>query len=369
MTPLSPDNIVYENRYITFSELRPSTLLRDARLALKVSKVFPLPDWVKSEVVRYFLKYLEVTRSSVVVLEDGDGFFCLVPYRHRFLNINRVLEKFDDVFDRASKRFKVGVWLTLTTNPDMYSNDSYLEYRYKIVEALNRFLSWFRKSFGKVSYINAIEFTDSGLIHFHIIIFGLSRIEDAHKFMQRLRGWGFGYVHYMVSIVNDGAGWRPKVVRIENCDGGAIPRDVIIASRIGLKNYLKKYLMKTLRSIVALNSIFNASTLDGIHRVFQTSIQDGFSRSGLGSSKNGVLGSTTISDIWKLAFYWALRLRFFTCSHDILEGGRGIRLGRYSFVGVYLIERYIVYNNYYHDWLSYPDFLCLDVESIMELMF
>jgi len=336
---------------------------------LKAFRVFPLPGWARDEVVRYFRRYLEVTKASIIVLEDEDGFFCFVPYRHRFRSVKKVLERFDDVFDRASRRFNVGVWLTLTTDPKVYSNSSYLEYRYKITKALNRFLSWLRRKFGKVSYINVIEFTDSGLIHFHILLLGISRIEDAYKFMRRLRRWGFGRVHYMVSIVNRGK-WVPKkVIKIENCDGGGLEGNILAMAKMGLRNYLKKYLMKTLRSIKAFNSIFNASTLDSNLGVFQTTSQDGQSRSSGALSMNGVLGPTSSGIDWKLAFYWALRLRFFTCSRDLMRSSNNIRLGRYDFVGVVWVERYIIYNNYYHDWLSEPVFLCLDISSITELMF
>ena len=330
-----------------------------------------MPDWVKVEVSRYFKRYLEVTKSFAIVLKDKIG-FCLLPYRHRFRNVNDVLRKFEEIFNRASKQYRYGVWLTITTNPDMYSNDSYLEYRYKIVEALNRFFAWLRKRFGKVSYINAIEFTDSGLIHFHVVIFGLSRIEDAHLFMRRLRKWGFGYVHYMVSIVNDNGFWRPKNIVVDNCDGGGIPKDFIVASRVGLKNYLKKYLSKTLKAIGVLNSILSStSTLDSKLGVFQTSLLNRPLQNGLGLSMNGVLGPTSSisSSLWKLAFYWALRLRFFTYSRDLMRSSNKIRLGRYRFAGVFLIERYIEVDGYWHDWLSYPEPLCSDIVSITELMF
>jgi len=312
--------------------------------------------------VKLFVKYIEVTRSSVVVLEDEDGFFCYVPYRHRFSG-NEIVQRFDEVFNRASKKYRMGVWVTLTTDPKVYSNDSYLSYRYKIVKALNRFLSWLRKRFGRISYICVIEFTDSGLIHFHVVIFGLGRIEDYRVFTKRLVNWGFGRVNYLYQIVNINNEWKPrKVVRIDYCDGGGIPKEFSIVSRIGLKNYLKKYISKSLRSIRYINSILSASnsSLDFIYSVSQTELKDGTSRNGLDTLKNGV---------WKLALYWALRLRFFSYSKNIMVSSKRIRVGRYSFVGVFSIERYIFYNNYFHDWLTYPTFLCIDVVSATEVMF
>jgi len=354
----------YDSSDISFAVLSPHSLLRDARETLRVSRVFSLSDWVKASIVEYFLKYLDVSKARVIVLEDEDGFYCTVPYKTRFHSIGDVLRRFDVVFANASRRFRVGVWVTLTTDPKMYENMDYLTYRYEIVKALNRFFAWLRKRFGRVSYINVIEFTDSGLIHFHIVVFGLSRIEDYRVFTKRLIEWGFGKINFMYVIVNVNGVWKPKrVVNIDNCDGAGLPKDFVLASRMGLRNYLKKYLTKTL------------SSLDFITRVFQTESKDGISQSREDLSKNGVVSSaaSTINiaaALWKLAFYWALRLRFFTYSRDLgVVSRKRIRLLRYRFVGVFSIEHYVVYNGYWHDWLEYPEFLCFDVVSATELMF
>jgi hypothetical protein len=120
-----------------------------------------------------------------------------------------------------------------------------------------------------------------------------------------------------------------------------------------------------------------SGSLDFITGVFQTESKDGISQSREDLSKNGVVVSATSTNIsniaaaiWKLAFYWALRLRFFTYSRDLgVVSRRRIKLLRYSFVGVFTIERYVVIGNYYHDWISEPTFLCFDVESITEALF
>ena len=327
--------------------------------------------------MKLFVKYIEVTRSSVVVLEDEDGFFCYLPYRHRFSDVSEIIQRFYEVFEKASRRYRVGVWLTLTFNPKDLEKMDYLSYRYYAMKCLNRFLSWLRKRYRGVdwAYLCSIEFMENGLIHFHIVVFGLRRIEDAYVFMRRLRGWGFGYVHYMYVIVNRDGNWFPaKVVRVDNCDGAGLPKELLIASRIGLKNYLAKYMSKTLKAIKHIYSILSSSTgtLDSIYSVSQTSLQSGISQNSYGLSKNGTLAtvtSTIISNIWKLALYWALRLRFFSYSKNIMVSSKRIRIGRYSFIGVFSIERYIFYNNYFHDWLLYPAFLCIDVVSATEVIY
>jgi hypothetical protein len=351
--------------------------LRDARSTLKVSRVYPLSDWVKQQVVEYFLRYLDLTRFRVIVLEDEDGFYCTVPYKTRFHSIEDVLRRFDVVFGNASKRYRYGVWVTLTTDPKMYEGYDYLRYRYEFMKAWNRALAWFRKRFKRVSYIAVFEFTDSGLIHFHIVVFGLSRIEDYRVFTRRLIGWGFGKINFMYQIVNVDGVWRPrKIINIDNCDGAGLPKDFILASRLGLRSYLKKYLTKTLKAVKAIGILGSPSgSLDFITRVFQTESKDGISQSREDLSKNGVVSSATstiniAAALWKLAFYWALRLRFFTYSRDLgVVSRKRIRLLRYRFVGVFSVERYVVYNGYWHDWLEYPEFLCFDVVSATELMF
>jgi hypothetical protein len=346
---------------------------------LCVSRVYPLPDWVKQQVIEYFLRYLDVSKASAGVLEDEDGFYCTVPYKTRFHSIESVLRRFDVVF--ASKRYRVGVWVTLTTDPKAYEKMDYLRYRYEIMKALNRFFSWLRKKFKKISYINVVEFTDSGLIHFHIVVFGLSRIEDYRVFTRRLIGWGFGKINFMYVIVNDNGVWRPKrVINIDNCDGGGLPKDFLLASRMGLRNYLKKYLTKTLKAMEYVNSILSSpnSSLDSILGVFQTVSKSGISQNTTESTKDRIMGSATSTNtsniaaaaLWKLAMYWALRLRFFTYSRDLgVVSRRRVRLMRYHFVGVINVARYIIFNGYWHDWLENPEFLCFDVESITELMF
>ena len=356
--------------------------MHDARVSLKVSRVYPLSDWVKQQVVEYFIRYLDIVRFRVIVLEDEDGFYCTVPYRTRFHDVGGVIERFNEVFDLATRSSREGVWLVITTDPAKFENMDYLSYRYEFMKAWNRALAWFRKKFKRVSYIAVFEFTESGLLHIHVIFFGLKRIEDAYKFMKRLEDWGFGRVHYMVSIVNENGVWRPKVLskyyyKIDNCDGAGLPKDIILASRMGLKNYLKKYLTKTLKAMEKINSILNSpsGTLDSILGVFQTVSKSGISQSLGTSSKDGVVAgstSTSISNIavalWKLAMYWALRLRFFTYSRDLWAVKR-IRLMRYHSVGVFSVERYVVVNNYWIDWLESPMFLCFDVESATELLF
>jgi hypothetical protein len=370
---------VYSN--ISFSVLSPHSLLHDARVSLKASRVYPLFDWVKQQVVEYFIRYLDVSKARVIVLEDEDGFYCTVPYKTRFHSVDSILRNFNEVFDLATRSNREGVWLVITTNPAKFEKMDYLSYRYEFMRSWNRALAWFRKKFKRVSYIAVFEFTDSGLLHIHVIFFGLKRIEDAYKFMKRLEDWGFGRVHYMVSVVNENGVWRPKVLskyyhKIDNCDGAGLPKDVIVASRLGLRNYLKKYLTKTLKAMEKINSILNSpsSTLDFITGVFQTELKSGISQSLGALSKNGVMSSATSTSsiaaaIWKLAMYWALRLRFFTYSRDLGVRVRRVKLMRYHFVGVFAVERYIVANYYYHDWISDPAFLCFDVESITELMF
>ena len=71
-----------------------------------------------------------------------------------------------------------------------------------------------------------------------------------------------------------------------------------------------------------------------------------------------------------MALYWALMLRFFTYSRDLgVVSRKRVKLLRYHRVGVISVERYVVFNGYWYDWLENPEFLCFDVESITELMF
>jgi len=236
-------------------------------------------DWVYlDELLR---DYVDDVRDRVVVLGRYVGSELVVRflrYRHRFLNseLRRRLRVFDLVFERASMIYNVGVFLTLTMNPNCYSN--LYDACKRISEALNRLMSFLSRRLGRRPlYVAVLEPQDSGNPHLHVVMFGVGRVEDHFKLTRILVRHGFGYVHFEYKVMLSRGRWVWANSRPGNCN--------VIDVRI----YLRKYLEKE----------FNVN--DG--RAFS-----------------------------KLGFYFASNKRFYTCSRSLLDR-RGKKRGGWFFIG------------------------------------
>ena len=239
-------------------------------------KQLTLDDWVVLN--ELFNGYLEDTGHRVILLLDECGGSTLwIGYKHRFTKsgIRRLLRRFNSVFNKANK-FTYGVWLTLTVDPKKYNN--IIEMRYELQKAWNRFMSWLRKRLGfRPPYIRIIEFTKSGLVHYHVVLLGVRRIGDKKTVVTpELERIGFGKVNFMYTIVNRNGKWIPKKLleaMKKNVDGAGLPSN--------LKSYLKKYLVKA----------FNDLDLESM--------------------------SVNIDQVNPLTLYWGLNSRFFTYSKAV----------------------------------------------------
>jgi len=228
----------------------------------------------------YFLlsRYIDDVSRKVIVLKHVEmDSFRFLRYRHRFLKreLKKVLDRYNRVFDNASRSYDEGVFLTLTMNPSCYSN--LYQASQRISECLNRFLSFLSKRYGKrLDYISVLEPQDSGNPHLHVIVFGIPRIEDHRKLTHILVKQRFGYIHYEYGIRKDENGnwvWRN-------------PANKPKTNTMDVKAYLRKYLTK----------------------VFHRALSD---------SPQGHGQGLRLSD-YKLAFYFASNNRFFTCSRALM---------------------------------------------------
>ena len=259
-------------------------------------------DW---ETLDFLLsQYVDDVCRRVIVLKHVEmDSFKFLRYRHRFLKreLERVLDYYDRVFDNASRNYGEGVFITLTMNPSSYSN-LYQASR-RIGEALNRFMSFLSKRYGRrLDYICVPEPMDSGNPHLHVIVFGISRIEDHYKLTNILAKQGFGYIHYEYGIHKDKNGnwvWRNRANK---------PR----TKTMDVKAYLRKYLTK----------------------VFHRALSD---------SSRGHGQGLCLSD-YKLAFYFASNKRFFTCSRALMVRREKFSCGLWVYVGSW-------------HWLDVPDWI------------
>nr|AGL12826.1 RepTP2 [Thermococcus prieurii]AVP12428.1 RepTP2 [E. coli-T. kodakarensis shuttle vector pTPTK1]AVP12434.1 RepTP2 [E. coli-T. kodakarensis shuttle vector pTPTK2]AVP12439.1 RepTP2 [E. coli-T. kodakarensis shuttle vector pTPTK3] len=205
------------------------------------------------------------------------------------------LERYDSLFKVASARHTDAVFLTLTTDPSRFSN--LYEANRQFSHSFNRFMSRLRGYFARrgqhLEYIAVYEFTKSGLLHAHVIIFGVRYLLPVRVISRWWSEAGQGRVVY--------------IYRLRNVDGRWVwarrrPRDVRAGE--GAEDYLKKYLRKALRL---------ASTLD----------------------------TSDVKKVLPLALYWAFNKRFFTYSRSLLPSSRRTAeavVSEYLWVGTYRLE-------------------------------
>jgi len=253
------------------------------------------------------MDYIDDVGSRVIVLYNGRlDRFKFLRYTHRFLKhrLREKLRAYDRVWDNASKKHNVGVFLTLTMAPKTYPN--LYEASRRISEALNRLLSFLARRLGRrPEYIAVFEPQNSGNPHLHVVIFGVGRIEDHFRLTPILVGHGFGFVHFEYKIIKKNGKWvwanprfKPKACRTTD-----------------VQVYLRKYLSKTFNSIK--------------------------------KSSNSAWKQKLDLSSFKLAFYFASNKRFFTCSRSLM-----VKLNHRSSSG------YWVYIGSFY-WLEVPDFILL----------
>ena len=246
----------------------------------------------------------DVSRRAIILKHvDGDRWLWL-PYRVRFSRsgVRKILYRFNKVFN-GSNDFKYGVWITFTVNPKKYRN--IVTMRYELQKSWNRFISWLSKRLGfRPKYLRVIEFTKSGLIHYHVLLFNVRRICDKKtELTPYLEKIGFGKINFLYQIVNRNGKWIPKkLLDIKDntevmVDGAGLPSN--------LKGYLSKYISKVFRDI---------------------DFDEGYPQ-------------VDENEINPIVLYWALNVRFFTCSIDLLPKTNYYRSWEWEFWGTgYLIN-------------------------------
>jgi DNA-binding HxlR family transcriptional regulator len=201
------------------------------------------------EINELFMYYLQQIDNKYIVLKrtGADGFkekdFLKISYKTRFNSGSRIyqhIEKIDDIFYMASKKYKNAVFLTLTTDPKKFNN---LQHSYKAFsQNLNKFFSYLRKKFKKrLPYINVFEFTESGLLHCHIVIFGVKYLLNSKKISYLWNKYGQGKIIKIYALKSDDGGFTWLKNKPADC------------KEKSLSNYLTKYLRKAFYDKEALS--------------------------------------------------------------------------------------------------------------------
>ncbi|MBP2173262.1 rolling circle replication-associated protein [Methanococcus voltae] len=206
----------------------------------------------RKELLKYFQKYIEQASEQNLVLErikydKEKSKYLMFPYLTRFTNskqLKRQLAQYNCVFEQTAKKYKYGVHLTLTTDPKRF--DNIVEANKHFGKAFNRFMSFLAKynknSDGKPErpkYLAAYEYTKSGLLHAHILIFGKKYLMDQKLITREWSRCGQGQIAHIYGIRREGINWVYNRNR---------PEEVKTGEYKNANEYLKKYLVKTLYS-------------------------------------------------------------------------------------------------------------------------
>jgi len=244
-----------------------------------------------------FETYLEDVSSRFLVLGPKPGFEWLSnlvkPYVTRFTSDarkKRIWKRWYDVWD-GSRDFKVGVFVTLTSDPKRFS--SFLSMLKENQRGFNRFMSMISRRLGhRPPYVRALEFSKQGFVHHHIVIFGVGWLIDKFMLTKFWSKYGVGEITYLYQVVNRGGSWVWTKTR---------PR---AAKERSLEKYLTKYLTK-----------------------------------GLALCAEDPEEMAMDPEFWRLALYWVTDSRFFTCSRRFIHVLRLISWRMYEFLGSYSLDR------------------------------
>ena len=182
---------------------------------------------LKHEIHNHYEAYREDVDQRFCVLHrrkhDPEGRnFIAIRYKTRFTDQRwraKTLDKFDGALDNSLKNFKTGVFLTLTTDPKRFR--SVWEANRHLGKAWNRFLSYLTKRCKfRPKYIASYEYTEvTGLIHIHVLFFGLRWLVGKYEITDEWERCGQGSYNYVYSVFNRGGKWLWKKSKPQKAKG------------------------------------------------------------------------------------------------------------------------------------------------------
>lgn len=193
----------------------------------------------RSDFARLFYRYNDrVTEKIIALLDNSTGELIGSEYSTRFNDTRKAaiaLNKFDYVMEQSLRDYYRASLLTLTTDPKRF--DSLWVANRSIGEAWNKFMAWLTKRNKRVrpEYIAAYEYTKSGLVHIHAILF-MPWVADKDDITKEWERIGHG-------TVNDVRGLKRQNIKGKWVWKWAKKRPYGSSAAHG-GDYLKKYLKK-----------------------------------------------------------------------------------------------------------------------------
>lgn len=189
----------------------------------------------------YFQDYLNATEDLKIVLERvmGENIYgeryIFLDYKTRFnckAIKKMILHKYEGAIKRSLQMYKSAVHLVLTTDPKLHKSLWHANRHFNI--ALNKFFSFIQKRLGyRPDYLAVYEFTKSGLLHAHVLIFGISFLIKKDEITKEWERCNQGSYNYIYALQNTNGAWHYKRERPSDCEKG-----------VSADDYLKKYLKK-----------------------------------------------------------------------------------------------------------------------------
>lgn len=111
--------------------------------------------------------------------------YLILPYLTRYNDggrARRSQRRFRTRLETAAERYSMASTVSLTVNPKRF--ESHAEATEEAGEAVGRFLSWLPYQLGRDSQPEKVKITDfqrNGLIHFHIVLFGVKPVDDGES--------------------------------------------------------------------------------------------------------------------------------------------------------------------------------------------
>jgi|GEM_PF-2172592 len=205
--------------------------------------------------------------------------YLLIPYLTRFNDRARARntrDRFRTALRQAAESYHDAVILSLTVDPKRHNSlTAALE---SLSENKNRLLSWLATDYQlghRPENLTVLEFTESGLPHFHVVLFGLSWLMPQGALAGKWDDLGAGRVLDIRGARKRGDRWL-----MHNDDGGTVT--------------VQQYLGKAIQGLMDLADMGESD--------LQEAVEDG-----------------EVSGLWKHALYWGTGRQYCSCSPALKE--------------------------------------------------
>jgi len=191
--------------------------------------------------VHNFGEYLNEAEEKCIILKEIDtGKLFTLPYRTRFTDLGvvyRAVKRYEGIWNKVDHYgYNQAVHLTLTSDP--YRHENIYDCNRHFGRAFTDFQRALCREIGvNIPYIRVNEFTDTCLLHSHIVYFGRPWLLNSFQISSMWKNTGQGEIVHPYALTRKADGWHYARSRPEDSPKGE-------TAEIYLEKYLKKALGK-----------------------------------------------------------------------------------------------------------------------------